>query len=308
MDQYTVLFMPDDASKVRGFRVRARLLRRGLVAALAAAAILASISVDWVRLRRDASDVGRLRAESALQQQQLRVYAERMQGYVDKVQQVESQLAALREFDRKVRVIADLPPPQIAAEESATSATEPASDGAEPVSSVPPDGEAWARMADRAERLSSRATEQRSSFERLIELLRGKALRLASTPSIWPARGWLTSRYGYRISPFTGLRDFHGGIDVAAESGTEIVAPARGRVVLAGTQGALGNVVVLDHGFGIRTTFGHAQTLWVGTGQTVERGERIASLGSSGRSTGPHLHYAVERDGRLTNPLDYIVE
>jgi murein DD-endopeptidase MepM/ murein hydrolase activator NlpD len=163
-------------------------------------------------------------------------------------------------------------------------------------------------MAARAQRLASRAAEQQGSFERLLELLRGKADQLASTPSIWPAKGWLTSRYGYRISPFTGLRDFHGGVDVAAEPGTEIVAPARGRVVQAGAQGALGNVVVLDHGFGIRTTFGHAQDLLVHEGQSVERGERIASVGNSGRSTGPHLHYAVARNGRLTNPLDYIVE
>jgi murein DD-endopeptidase MepM/ murein hydrolase activator NlpD len=79
-------------------------------------------------------------------------------------------------------------------------------------------------------------------------------------------------------------------------------------VVFAGAKGALGHVAVLDHGFGVRTTYGHAQEVLVKPGQRVERGQVIAAVGSSGRSTGPHLHYAVERDGRAANPLDYIVE
>ena len=172
----------------------------------------------------------------------------------------------------------------------------------------PPDAASWERIQARAEQLARRAVQQQGSLEQLIEQIRAKADLLASTPSIWPAHGWLTSGYGYRISPFTGLRDFHAGIDIAAEPGTAIVAPARGRVVFVGPMGALGNAVVLDHGHGIRTTFGHAGKLLVHPGESVERGERIASIGSTGRSTGPHVHYAVERDGRMTNPMDYIVE
>jgi murein DD-endopeptidase MepM/ murein hydrolase activator NlpD len=166
----------------------------------------------------------------------------------------------------------------------------------------------WSPIQAKADQLARQALQQQGSLKILIEQIRGKAERLASTPSIWPAHGWLTSRFGYRISPFTGLHDFHAGIDIAAEPGTTIVAPARGRVVSAGPMGPLGNVVVLEHGHGLRTTFGHAREVLVREGQTVERGERIASVGSSGRSTGPHLHYAVERDGRLTNPIDYIIE
>jgi murein DD-endopeptidase MepM/ murein hydrolase activator NlpD len=131
---------------------------------------------------------------------------------------------------------------------------------------------------------------------------------LASTPSIWPTEGWVTSGYGYRISPFTGRRTFHAGIDIASDFGTRIVAPARGRVVFVGRKGSLGKTLKIDHGFGLRTFYGHAAEIHVERGQEIERGERIASVGSTGRSTGPHLHYSVEVNGRSVNPRNYIFE
>jgi murein DD-endopeptidase MepM/ murein hydrolase activator NlpD len=146
------------------------------------------------------------------------------------------------------------------------------------------------------------------SFEDLVEGLEGKRHRLASTPSIWPTEGWVTSGYGYRISPFTGRRNFHAGLDIASNFGTPILAPARGRVVFAGRKGPLGKTLVIDHGFGLRTSYGHTAELLVKKGEEVERGQRIAAVGSTGRSTGPHVHYSVEVKDRSVNPLNYIFE
>jgi murein DD-endopeptidase MepM/ murein hydrolase activator NlpD len=87
-----------------------------------------------------------------------------------------------------------------------------------------------------------------------------------------------------------------------------VIAPARGRVVFAGPDGALGNCVIIDHGYGVRTKYGHNKSFYVKPGQAVQRGERIAALGNSGRSTGPHLHYMVEVNGKTRNPLDYIFD
>jgi murein DD-endopeptidase MepM/ murein hydrolase activator NlpD len=345
MEHYTVILMPADASAVRQFQVHVPSLRRVAGAALVAALVLAAIAADWVRLRRDAVDVDRLRVEAAERHEALQLYTEQMRLYSEKVGAVEAQLAALREFERRVRVIANLPgaaagpsgeeaalalgvgggaddpahatPPIGAPTGANAGGAEPQEVGpaqappaaAAPVSSTEPLAPAqWARIQARPVQLARQALRQQDSLRSLIELIRGKAERLASTPSIWPAKGWLTSRFGYRISPFTGLRDFHAGIDIAAEPGTEVVASARGRVVFAGPKGSLGKVAILEHGFGIRTTYGHAQEVLVRPGQAVERGQVIASVGSSGRSTGPHLHYAVERDGRTANPIDYIVE
>ena len=121
-------------------------------------------------------------------------------------------------------------------------------------------------------------------------------------------RGWLTSGYGSRISPFTNRSQFHAGIDIAGERGTDVVAPARGEVVFAGPRGPLGNSLIIDHGYGIRTYYGHSDELYVKRGEVVRRGQRIAALGNSGRSTGPHLHYVVEVAGKAKNPLDYIFD
>ncbi|HIG71469.1 MAG TPA: M23 family metallopeptidase [Myxococcales bacterium] len=147
-----------------------------------------------------------------------------------------------------------------------------------------------------------------SAMEELVIQLEDKHTRLTSMPSIWPTRGWLTSRFGPRISPFTGRRQHHAGIDIAAASGADIVAAASGRVVFVGRKGPLGKSVVVDHGFGVRTLYGHAKELFVKAGDELDRGAKIASVGSTGRSTGPHVHYVVEVNGKAKNPLDYIFD
>jgi murein DD-endopeptidase MepM/ murein hydrolase activator NlpD len=145
-----------------------------------------------------------------------------------------------------------------------------------------------------AQQLGGVASLRAGSLEELVVQLEDKRSKLASMPSIWPARGWLTSGYGYRISPFTGRRHLHPGLDIAAEPGTAVFAPARGRVRFVGRKGPLGNTVVIDHGYGVRTLYGHNSELHVKIGEQVVRGQQIASVGSTGRSTGPHLHYVVE--------------
>ena len=152
------------------------------------------------------------------------------------------------------------------------------------------------------------AGTQGDSLEELVGQLEAKHKRLASSPAIWPTKGWLTSRFGPRISPFTGRRQFHSGIDIAGQRGTDVVAPASGVVKYAGKRGPLGNTLIIDHGFGVRTHYGHNDALLVKRGQSVERGQVIAAMGSSGRSTGPHLHYSVEVKGKAQNPLDYIFD
>jgi murein DD-endopeptidase MepM/ murein hydrolase activator NlpD len=163
-------------------------------------------------------------------------------------------------------------------------------------------------MGEQAVVLADGAGSRADSLEVLLEQLADKRQRLVSMPSIWPAKGWLTSRFGPRVSPFTGRRQVHAGIDIAAASGTSIYAPARGRVTFAGRKGPLGNALVVDHGFGVKTVYGHTKEIHVSTGDTVERGQEIAAIGSTGRSTGPHLHYVVEVNGKARDPLDYIFD
>jgi murein DD-endopeptidase MepM/ murein hydrolase activator NlpD len=125
----------------------------------------------------------------------------------------------------------------------------------------------------------------------------------AATPSMWPIAGWISSGFGQRTDPFTGDPAFHQGLDISAEHGTPIHAPADGVVDHAGFNGNYGNLVMLDHGFGLVTRYGHLSRFSVVPGQQVQRGEVIGFVGSTGRSTSPHLHYEVLVNGRVTNPL-----
>ena len=125
----------------------------------------------------------------------------------------------------------------------------------------------------------------------------------AATPSIWPVPGWLSSPYGNRQDPFTGGSDFHPGLDISANQGQPVLATADGMVSLASFNGSYGNLVVIDHGYGISTKYGHLSRFSVLSGQAVRRGDVIGYVGSTGRSTNPHLHYEIWVNGRMTNPL-----
>lgn len=125
----------------------------------------------------------------------------------------------------------------------------------------------------------------------------------AATPSVWPVAGWLTSSYGSRTDPFTNDKDFHPGLDISADYGQPVVATGDATVITAGSNGAYGNMVALDHGFGIVTKYGHLSRIAVMSEQRVKRGDIIGYVGSTGRSTGAHLHYEVWMNGKLTNPM-----
>jgi murein DD-endopeptidase MepM/ murein hydrolase activator NlpD len=157
-------------------------------------------------------------------------------------------------------------------------------------------------------KLKAAAADQEEVSQRLMEFFQDQKMLLAATPSIWPVKGWLISNFGVRKSPFTGVKTMHEGIDIAIGTGTPIVAPADGIVSFAGVKGSFGKVIVIDHGYGYTTFYGHCSALKKETGDKVKRGDVIANVGSTGNSTGPHLHYEVRVDGVATNPLKYILD
>lgn len=157
------------------------------------------------------------------------------------------------------------------------------------------------------EELIRRAQFEQRSLDEIDAALRDQQERLAHLPSIWPVRGWVTSGFGYRSDPFTGRRNMHDGIDIVAPYGTPVVAPAAGKVIYSGWKSNWGRVVEIDHGNGIHTFFAHLRSTSVEVGATVTRGQQIGRLGSTGRSTGAHLHYGVKRKGSWVNPRNYIL-
>lgn len=156
--------------------------------------------------------------------------------------------------------------------------------------------------------LSKQATVQERMLDELSQAAEQRSSRWASTPSIWPVKGWVTSGFGPRISPFTEKPAWHDGLDIGAAPNTPVRAPAQGRITSVGYDPKLGNMVRVDHGFGVETLYGHLAKALVKEGQRVERGDVIALVGSSGLSTGPHLHYMVKLNGQALDPTKYILE
>lgn len=130
----------------------------------------------------------------------------------------------------------------------------------------------------------------------------------AATPSMWPSYGWLSSTWGPRRDPITGGADYHSGLDIAGERGEPVYATAAGTIRHVGRQGAYGNLIVIDHGFGLETRYGHLLKYLVKPGAKVQRGDVIAQVGATGRATGYHLHYEVVANGRLINPLQLLTQ
>jgi murein DD-endopeptidase MepM/ murein hydrolase activator NlpD len=163
------------------------------------------------------------------------------------------------------------------------------------------------QMRSDVERLKSEATSREDSLSELEKLLQTKKEMLIHTPSIWPVHGWVTSGFGFRTNPFTGLTQMHEGLDISNRLGTPVIVPADGIVSATGTHFSLGNAVVVSHGFGVTTRFYHLSKILVGAGQKVKRGDKIAEVGTTGKSTGPHLHYEVRVNGISVNPVRYIL-
>jgi murein DD-endopeptidase MepM/ murein hydrolase activator NlpD len=154
----------------------------------------------------------------------------------------------------------------------------------------------FALLKDLLQGLESSLVSVRSGVDRRNQLA-------AATPSIWPTHGWLSSSMGNRVDPLTGGRDFHPGLDISADKGDPVYATADGKVTHAASAGNYGNLVIVEHGYGLETRYGHLSTFKIKVGQQVRRGDLLGLVGSTGRTTGPHLHYEVRANGRILNPL-----
>ena len=156
--------------------------------------------------------------------------------------------------------------------------------------------------------LQTQADLQEISFMELDKYFKDRKAFLASIPSIWPVKGWVTSGFGYRVSPFTGAREIHDGVDIAAPLQSYVISPADGFVIRSGRKRSLGLMMEIDHGYGLLTRYGHNSKNLVNVGDHVKRGQVIAQVGRTGRSTGPHLHYGIFLNGIPVNPAKYIID
>lgn len=216
-----------------------------------------------------------------------------MENLNSKIQFLETQLARLQNMDLKVREMVNL-------EVNSSGATFAGGN-----SNIKSDDMAKV-MLEKAENLEKEIKIREKSMSELIEYLEDRRSLFMATPSLWPARGFITSDFGWRRDPITGVTEFHEGIDISSPYGTKVVAAAEGVVIESGSDAGYGKVVVIDHGYGIVTRYAHLSASYVPVGKKVKKGEVIGAVGNSGKSTGPHVHYEVRIDGVPINPLKYL--
>ena len=295
----TLMYLPGEAGRIRRYHVPRVWIRRALAALGVAAVMLCGLSIDYVRARRQVVELARLRSETEEQRAQILAYSRQ-------IEEIATHLDHISQLDRKLRVITNLDP--------AEPLPLPGIGGIEG-SPIEPHQLAGAtrqsrhrRMTEMLGQLTEAAGTESQSLDELIQHLEHQTARLSSTPSIAPARGWITSTFGYRRSPFTGNREFHKGLDIAGRPRTPIVASADGDVVFAGERKALGRSVVIRHGYGIETMYGHMEEVDVKVGDKVKRGQKLGLMGNTGRSTGPHLHYQVVVNGNPVDPHNYLLD
>jgi murein DD-endopeptidase MepM/ murein hydrolase activator NlpD len=157
------------------------------------------------------------------------------------------------------------------------------------------------------DRVSARIAEREQTLDALESILHTLQLQDQTRPAGRPiVKGWISSFYGYRTDPMSGKKSFHGGVDFAGPRGSDVVAVASGVVTWSGRRQGYGHLVEVAHGNGLVTRYAHNQRNLVEVGETVKKGHVIALMGSSGRATGPHVHFEVLRDGRSVNPIQYV--
>ena len=163
-------------------------------------------------------------------------------------------------------------------------------------------------MHQSLDNLNTEIAVQMEEKKDLYKFLESQKSMFACTPSIWPIKGWVTSPFGYRISPFTNKKEFHSGLDISARKGSPIIAPADGVISYVGENRNSGRFLTINHGYGIKTSYLHLDKALVKQDQYIKRGDVIAQVGNTGRTTGPHVHYEVQIKGVSVDPRRYILD
>ena len=287
---YTLIFVPHARARFRKFQVPARLARWTLGVGAVLAVGLVGVLVHYSWLTRQMLELQALRSENA-------ILSEKTRAYEQNVDELESQIASLQRTVTKLGVMSGveqvLPDGRLGGVGGVTG-PESRPPSLDPELSLDALSRSVSDLAARSARIADFYGDQKALF--------------AHTPSVWPVRGYLSSVFGNRLDPFTGQKDFHPGIDISTPRGTRIIAPADGVVVAAGRRGAYGNAIIIDHGYGVITRYGHMDGFNVRAGQRVKRGEVIGFVGDTGRSNAPHLHYEVWVRDKAQNPIHFILD
>jgi murein DD-endopeptidase MepM/ murein hydrolase activator NlpD len=297
---FTFLYVPAQNTGLKTVRVPKWLAFTGLTVLLVLVAMSTGAVLQYTLKTGEAYQVTRLTKENELLRAQLDALS-------NEITHLETQVRQNFDFQKKARLLANL---DDLAEDITEVGVGGPSFGYIGSLSTLDEGtrERVSGLREDVEKLVRQSKLQSDGYRDILTILTENQDRLNATPSIKPVgRGWLSSRFGRRMDPITGRSSRHWGVDYSARLGTPIYATADGIVTFAGKWADFGYTVEINHGFDYVTRYAHAAKLLVKKGQRVKRGDVIARVGSSGRSTATHLHYEVIHKGRKKNPLAYVL-
>lgn len=310
----SLVVLTHSGSAAKHFCVSRATLRSLAVLAVVVLGLGGGLVYDYLRLKSGAALVAQrdqeLSGVLAGQREEIQAQRQQISGFSKEINALKDRLLALSEFEKKIRVMADLDKRPESGNLFGVGGPVPRT--LDPKMALGEERNSLVReMNSQVDQLTLAAVHQDRRFEALAAHIDKQKGLLASTPTIRPidpdAEHLVTSRFDYRLSPFTNAREFHKGYDISAREGTPIYATAAGTVTFAGDKGLLGKTVIIDHGHGLTTTYGHCSRILKVQGEKVRRWDPIALVGNTGSSTGPHLHYEVALHGVPVNPEKYFL-
>ncbi|MCB9253348.1 MAG: M23 family metallopeptidase [Bdellovibrionaceae bacterium] len=310
----TLMVIPERTRKVHKLVIPFFAIKLSVTLFSLAVISLMFVGIDYVRVLGQIAENKRLKGENFKLRQEVQLIR-------NKVDNMEFTIERVRNYAKKLQVLTG----QTEKSSGGSKATrkrqekqeeperEPAGESGDLESSLQlpkeePKAESIKSLESRVGGMEIMTITVQSQLANLEDYLFSRRAIAKATPSIVPIPGYVSSTFGYRYHPLDGRRRLHHGVDIVAEPGTPVRAPAPGLVVFSGYKSGYGKVVVIDHGFGIRTLFAHNSKLFVNRGVNVKRGDVISQVGSTGHSTGPHLHYEIRKNGSPINPAPFLQE
>ena len=295
-DHLTILIFSRNSSNVRRYRIPKWVIRLGAVVCPVLIVLAGILGVSFFRSPHHASLIERFQTENKAQQSQIRVLSE-------SIAQVQNRIAQMKEFDSRLRVIANL-------EHMPSSLFGVGGPLSNNIREKIRSRQGLEPTIGSLESSSSLSTPQDRPDHRERHVLHGLVHKASDSwphiPSLWPTQGWIIGGFGCRFSPESGHYELHEGVEISNSSGTPVVAPADGLVTTIGTDPTYGKMIVMSHGHGVVTRYGHLGGVDVTLGEKIQRGRVIGKMGSTGHSIGPHLYYEVRVNGIPTDPRNYL--
>ena len=313
-NKVSLVLLTGSGSRTRQFCTSRATLRWLAGAALVASGIFAFLVHDYIQLRHSASALALRETDMSSkltgQQEEIDLQRRQISEFAQEINQLKERLLGLNAFEKKIRIMADLEkrPDSV----GLFGVGGPIPRALDPKEALGDERKSLVReMRSQVDQLNLGAVNQGNGFQTLLKHLEKQQTLIASTPTIRPidtdVEHLVSSRFEYRFSPFTGAKEFHRAIDISAREGTPIYATASGVVTFSGVKGLLGRTIIIDHGHGLTTTYGHCSRLLKQAGERVNRWDTVALVGNTGSSTGPHVHYEVALHGVPVNPEKYFL-